>query len=369
MRLVDRLILKEIVGPWLFGVGMFTSLLMAGTFLGRLTEWVVEGISMATIGQMFLLLMPAILVKTFSMSVLLAALLSFGRLSSDSEIVSLRAAGASIFRIVRPVALFSALVAIVTFAFNETVVPGATRRTVELTNQILHSGSVHSDMPVSKTIVQHKKLRLGIIAQNVNAMTQALEGVTVVNYDPQGHVTLFMMARELDFKGLNEWRVRGGATLLTPDGKELTKIAGDIWPEQVATIGQSFTDLIKERDDDFDAQSMNELAANIRKHQALQDKTEAEIANYQYGYWNKISVPLAAIVFGTLGAVLGIRNQRTGTAAGFALAVAIIFGYVTLANFMNVWAQGGVLPAWVASFAPIVIGLIASGIVMWRRNA
>ncbi|MBC8065622.1 MAG: LptF/LptG family permease [Chlorobia bacterium] len=95
----------------------------------------------------------------------------------------------------------------------------------------------------------------------------------------------------------------------------------------------------------------------------------SENRNYQYGYWNKIALPLAAFIFGTLGAALGIRNHRTGTAAGFALAVAIIFGYFTVANFMNVWALNGAIAPYVASFSPIAIGFIAAVFIIWRRNA
>jgi lipopolysaccharide export LptBFGC system permease protein LptF len=77
---------------------------------------------------------------------------------------------------------------------------------------------------------------------------------------------------------------------------------------------------------------------------------------------------MAAFIFGTLGATLGIRNQRTGTSVGFAIAIAIIFSYFALANFMSVFSQGGIFPPYVASFAPIAIGLIASGVIIWRRN-
>jgi lipopolysaccharide export system permease protein len=369
VRLIDRLIIKEIFGPWVFGVGMFTSLLLAGTYLGRIAGFVVDGVPGHLIFQLFVLWLPAFMVKTFSMAVLLAALLSFGRLSSDSEIVALRAGGASIPRIVAPVALFAVFIAIGTFLFNETVVPSATARSAQLLTQIATSKQVRAAQPQAKTIVEDNRLRLAIIAKNINILDQTLQGVTLVVFDDEGRESLIMLAKELQYTDKDDWRIRGGATVISPTGRFVSPIDGDIWPEKIVKPNTSFGDLIKERDDDFDAQSMRQLLANIKRHRELRDKTTEQLANYEYGYWNKLSVPLAAIVFGTLGAVLGIRNHRTGTAAGFALAVGIIFGYVTLANFMNVWAQGGVLPAWAASFAPIVIGLVCSGVIMWRRNA
>ena len=103
---------------------------------------------------------------------------------------------------------------------------------------------------------------------------------------------------------------------------------------------------------------------------AAQDPTfeAGKYVNLQFWLYNKFALPLAAIVFGLLGAPLGIRNARTGTAAGFAIGVAIIFGYFMLVNILNNFAMGGAMPAWAASFAPLVIGLGFAVFIMWRRN-
>ncbi|MER3462424.1 MAG: LPS export ABC transporter permease LptG, partial [Armatimonadota bacterium] len=39
IRLLDRLIYRELFGPWVFGVAMFTTVLLAGTYLFRLTNY------------------------------------------------------------------------------------------------------------------------------------------------------------------------------------------------------------------------------------------------------------------------------------------------------------------------------------------
>lgn len=392
MRRIDSLIIKEMFGPWLFGVGLFASLLMAATYLGRIAGFIVDQVPPALVWQLVVLLFPAILVKTFTMAVLLAALLAFGRLSSDSEVVALRAGGASILRIVMPVMAFSMLIALITFWFDEQVVPSASRRSESLQQEIVRSTEIKGNHPLTKPIVQNGRLVYSLAAENVNPASEALQGVTLIAYDDKtGDVTYILHAKEVQAVGIlkalsgnnpsvaTKWRINGGYTLLNGDYmKQLKKgeerppiniIEGDgAWPSELPNLTQSYADLTTVRKDEFDLMSMASLKSEIQRHRALKDWTTAEISNAEYGYWNKISVPLAAFVFGTLGAVLGIRNHRTGTAAGFALAIGIIFGYVTLANFMNVWASGGVLPAYVASFAPITLGFIASGFIMWRRN-
>ena len=84
------------------------------------------------VAQLVALYLPALLVKTFSMAMLLAGLLGFGRLSSDSEIVAMKAGGASVPRIIRPVVLASLGVSVVMFWFNDAVVPRAARTAVTL---------------------------------------------------------------------------------------------------------------------------------------------------------------------------------------------------------------------------------------------
>jgi len=380
MRQLDRLVMRELVAPWLFGVGLFTALLMAATYLGRLAGLLVDQVPPGIVGELFMLYMPAILVKTFTMAVLLAALLAFGRLSSDSEIVALRAGGASILRIVMPVMVFSLLIAGATFLFDEQVVPNSSVRSKQLLDEISHSTKIKYNQPIALTYVQNQKLRLGILARNVDPATRTLQGVTLVVYDDQEREAYLLMADTLSDEGLashggdlsnaatSGWRLKGHVRVTDANFKDVMT-SQEAWPSELPHITKGFAELTAERNDDFDSMSMKQLRATIQRHQTDQDWKPKDILNAEYGYWNKIATPLAAFIFGTLGAVLGIRNHRTGTMSGFALAIAIIFGYVTLLNFMNVWALGGHIPPYVASFSPLTLGLIASGIIMWRRNA
>jgi len=371
IRQLDRLIIKELIGPWLFGVGLFSALLMAATYLGRLVGYIVDQAPGNLVAQLVFLLLPAILVKTFTMAVLLAALLAFGRLSSDSEIVALRAGGASIYRIVTPVAVFSLLIALVTFWFDEQVVPSATAKSLAVMREIVSKKGIKGDQAIARPYVSDGKLQAFINARNFNVASQSFQGVTLLTYDKKGDLAWILQAKEMQFDPSNpaqKWRIEGGGELVSADFTQFVHV-NEAWPRQIRAIDNTFAELTAERKDEFEAMSMMELKDAIEKHRAKRDWMASEIANAEYGYWNKIATPMASFVFGVLGAVLGIRNHRTGTATGFALAIAIIFGYLTLINVMNVWAQGGFIPAYAASFAPITVGFIASWIIMWRRNA
>ncbi len=113
MKRLDALITKELMGPWVFGVAIFTVLILAGTYLFRITDYFVKGVGFFTVAELTTLLLPGIMAKTFPMAVLLATLLSFGRLSSDSEIVAIKACGTSLMRVMYPVGMFGLIVAVI----------------------------------------------------------------------------------------------------------------------------------------------------------------------------------------------------------------------------------------------------------------
>lgn len=369
MRRIDRLILEELIGPWLFGVAIFTVLIMAGSFLFQFTDFVVKGIPFWTVMQLTLLLLPGILAKTFPMAVLLATLLAFGRLSNDSEIVALKAAGASVVRIMRPVALFGFAVAGISFAFNETLVPASSFRATAIQREIVKTIDVTRNRSTYYPIIDEDTGRLQALlsARDFSLQERTLTGANVVVYDDEGKQSFVLLAETLRYVDERDWEIVGPATIFSADGQVLNRVE-NIWPRQLQRFNFSDEDVITAGLKDLDSFSMSQMREQIRMLKANPQADPGQIANLEYGYWNKIALPLAALVYALVGAPLGIRNHRTGTAAGFWISVIIIFGYLMLANFMAIYAQGGAIPAWVASFLPLAIGLGVAAFTIYRKN-
>lgn len=374
MKRIDRLIVGELFGPWCFGVAIFTVLIVAGTYLFKITDYVVKGIDMGTITKLTLLFLPGAMAKTFPMAVLLAALLAFGRLSGDSEVVAMKAAGISLVRIMVPVAAFGLAVSILALAFNELVVPRAAYLAKGLQDEITAKLDGSSARPTSYPIYDGGRMTAQVQARDFSIAERTLRGVTITVYDKAGKAEWILLANRMVFE-LNKgkldpndgWSLENGATLLSADGMHVMKIADKVWPTQVPHLQATDEDIVATNLKDLDAFSMADMAKRIRELQASH-APKNQIANLQYGYWNKLALPLAALVYALVGAPLGVRNHRSGAATGFWLSVIIIFGYMMLANFMAIWAQGGAIPAWVASFLPLMIGVVVAGVTIHRKN-
>lgn len=368
MKRIDRLLLEEIFGPWCFGVAMFSVLIFAGNYLFQISQFFVQGASPIKVVELTLLFLPGVIIKTFPMAILLAALLSFGRLSSDSEIIALRAAGVSMRQMMTPVAGFALAIAVAAFLLNELVVPPAALRALALRTEIATELKSSGMQELAASQSKDGKLSVLIAAGGFNLAARTLQKVTITAYDKSEKPSFTLTCPLLVYKGEKDWRIVGGGILNSEDGSVHVELKGDVWPPQVPEIKLTPQDLLRQDLKDLDALSLSQLREQIQQGRTDPHVSKKQLANLQYGFWNKFALPLAALVYGLLGAPLGIRNVRTGAATGFAVSVAIIFLYITLANLMNVYAMGGVIPAYVASFTPLLIGLVAAGVIIWRRN-
>ncbi|MCF7688921.1 MAG: LptF/LptG family permease [Cephaloticoccus sp.] len=101
---------KSVLGSCLAAVGMFAFVLMLGNAIRDLLGYVLAGqLPLTTFGELLLLLVPFVVSYALPMGMLTGVLLTLGRLSADSEITAMRAAGISMGRVARPVLILGIL--------------------------------------------------------------------------------------------------------------------------------------------------------------------------------------------------------------------------------------------------------------------
>lgn len=368
MGKVDRLVFRELFPLWAFGVAIFSVLIMAGSFLFEITRFLSEGANWVDTLTLVGLLLPGVLAKTFAMAMLLATLLAFGRLSGDSEIVALKAAGVSLPRIMLPVGVFALGVGLAAFLFNNYIVPGASFRAWLLKDEIKRDLEMKGEEAASRAIYDDGRLQAIVTAKSFDIVQRVLKGATIIFFNKDGRQEWYMEASSLVYNGDEDWRISGGGRILSADLTYEATLRDGAWPAGLAKPEFSPEDLYMEQIRDLDALSMGQLSRQIQRSKSNPQASKSALANMEFGYWNKIALPLAALVFGLVGAPLGVRGHRTTTASGFWLSVIIIFCYMLLTNVMAIMAQGGAIPSWLASFTPIAVGLCAAVYLIRLKN-
>lgn len=124
-RTLTTYLVSEVLPPFLFGLMAFTLILLIGRILKMVELVVNRGVSILEIGKLFALVLPTFLEMTVPMALLLGIFLGLGRLSSDHEILALKASGISPVQILLPVGVIALIVSLATLLITTQIRPGA----------------------------------------------------------------------------------------------------------------------------------------------------------------------------------------------------------------------------------------------------
>jgi lipopolysaccharide export system permease protein len=126
LNLLDRHLFTSVLFTCAAAVGLFAFVVALPNVVRELLgPLLAEQFGFETFIRLVGLLMPFAISYALPMGVLTGVLLTLGRLSADSEITAMRAAGISVARLARPVFLLGAVCALVAFYVNFTSMPWA----------------------------------------------------------------------------------------------------------------------------------------------------------------------------------------------------------------------------------------------------
>lgn len=125
MKILRNYFLKEFIGPLFLALGVLTFVMLLGNLI-KIADLVInKGVDIVSVSKLFLLMIPYLLTYTLPISALAAVLLSLGRLSSDNEIVAIRASGINLFSLIAPLLMVGAILSLTLVIFNDRVIPYA----------------------------------------------------------------------------------------------------------------------------------------------------------------------------------------------------------------------------------------------------
>ncbi len=123
VRTISRYLLRQHVAPLGFALAALTSLMLIQQVAKQLSGLLGKGLPAGVIAEVFVLSLPFIVAVTLPMAVLVAVLHVFTRLAGDNEITALQAGGVSVSRLVAPVLAGATGVALLSFLWNDQLLP------------------------------------------------------------------------------------------------------------------------------------------------------------------------------------------------------------------------------------------------------
>lgn len=361
--LLTRKVFREIVSAALLGVVLFSFVLFLQR-VGKLFELLVRSSAEAgTVAYLFLLILPPVLTFTVPVGALVGVLIALGRMSSDGEIIALRAAGVPSRRLLFPVTAFAIPALAVAGACSCWLTPLATRETYRVLNRLLAEQLTAEIQPrVFEEQFPNKVLYVDdVIAGPVVRWRRVfIADLTPPHERPQGgrelsdNPTITIAAEALAVPDPANNRIQlsstGGATYEA--GKAVTDYYATSFPrgDQALTAA---------RPAEMRARAFSEMDT-IPLFEEARSRADAAIEFHQ-----RLALPVACLVLALLAVPLGVSSRKGGKSSAFVMSVGLAFlYYMGMISLIGLAKQGAITPL-IAVWAPnAILGVLAVALLI-----
>lgn len=359
MSRIHRIVYREIAPPGLIALLVLTFVVFTREF-GQAARLIVQHRAEAeTVMEMILALLPQILVYTIPISFLVGTLVGFSRLSTDSEIVALRAGGVSVYQMILPAMKVGIGVTLVTALFTCILFPMGNWRFYVLQRDLgagplqseIKAHIFYEDIPDKILYVEDQVLQTsewkGVFMADYNAEKQrrlvlAKDGRLVVSPDNS--------SAQLDFEG---------ALMYEIDPTQPSKYKWSVIESLQVPVASSEDAAVGDRPRKPREMPMQELWRDIQ-----QGTPQA----YRYAlveFNRRIALPISALLYAILGVTLGARPHRGGRGYGMVVSITLAFSYYALLESGVELSEGQVVPVAVGIWGPNIL-LFLAGLLSLR---
>ena len=403
MKILERYILKENFKPFITSLMVVTLVMVLDRLLDLLKVIIEKHLDFFTVIQIFGLSLPFMLALTIPMAVLLATIMSFGRLSTDNELLAFKSCGINIFSLMKPTVIAALLLSIFMLYFNDRILPDSNHILKNKMIQVNYRRPVTAIKPrvftTMKNYTIYAKDRVdeelhGLIIYNREAQDfpstisaargtiQLADGgnsMTATLYDGEMHerdakdkkiysirsfdkLTLNMpdlgykmKERDSDYRGDRELNVKSMQAVIDERALKIAKVEAEI-DSLLPVVGKMKA--IEEKSED-DARILKQTENSIRIKNEKIDNYQKKIRIYEVEIHKKYALAFACLIFVLIGAPVGMMTKSNGVGMAFTVSSLVFMVYYGALTGGEELADKGIVTPWLSMWiSNIVLGLV-----------
>jgi lipopolysaccharide export system permease protein len=410
MKTLERYILRENFKPFVVSLVVVTFVFLLDKLIDLLNLIVEKRLDITAIVSVFSLSLPFMLALSVPMAVLVATIMSFGRLSVDNELVAFKSCGINIYTLMRSTVIAAFFLSLFMVYFNTEVLPNTNHQLKNLLIRLHYRRPVTSITPGQFTSIKNYT----IYASDIKG--DELQGIVIYHREKTNFPKTITARRgelfltdggnnfktilyegeihERDDRDPDKYTVQkfSQLTIHLPDlGYQLDIEDSEHRSDREMTSRQ-MKEINGTRREEI-AQSQNEISRLRARSEAIENKPiapfpeeerelernnnlismaqnkiqdlEQRIREFQVEIQKKYAIAVACLIFVILGVPIGMMIRTSGVGVAFsASSVIFVLYYICLVSGEHLGDNGHVSPA-LAMWAPnILFGLIGLYLVI-----
>ncbi|MCK9274149.1 MAG: LPS export ABC transporter permease LptF [Syntrophales bacterium] len=348
-RLLTKYIFREILYPFFLILLILTFVLLMGRLLQLMDLVVNKGVGVFTIAQLILFLMPSFFVITIPISLLIAILISLGRLSRDNEILVMKSAGISLYQLIPPVAVFSVAAFVATAVTGIYLAPLGNSATKFF---LIDMAKQNAGIGIKEKIFNDTFEGIILYADKIPVDGTRMEGLFISDNRLSAEPTTIVAKRgylitDPQLAGVILRLENGSTHTVGTDLKTYKKMDFSSY-DVFLNLTSTFQGNKKGEPKDSKEMTLTELFQDSKRLN-IDEKQKRE---YRIELHKKFTLPLSCLVFGLLALPLSLVKNRTAKSRGFIVGLVIVIIYYALQLWGQAMGETGKIPVFLGIWLP-----------------
>ena len=321
-------------------------------------------VSLWAIVLMLVYSMPFFLEFVIPMSVMMAVLLTFLRLSSDNEIVALKAGGCHIYRLLPPVFLFAFMGWTLTSFMAIYGLPWGKLALKELSFRVISS---NIDIGLKERTFSDSFDGVMLYVNKIDLKNKSLLDVFIEDQRTPDLVSTVVASKGKLFSNPQDllYRLRlYNGTINQVDLKNRSANSVNFDTYDINLDMKRIVRPVRGSQKDEEEMNLTELREYLQKTSLKNDQYYLTLMEFH----KKFSIPFACFALGLLAVPLGIQSRSARRSYGVGLGLLFFLSYYILLSAGWVFGEAGVYPPLIGMWVPnVAMGGI--GLFLLRRTA
>ncbi len=359
-----RTLIFEMLPPFFINLAFFSFVFLMKEIL-EITDMIVnQKVGAGAVGLLLIYMMPYFLQYVIPMSVMMAVLLSMLRMSSDNEIMALKAGGVSVYRLVPPVLTFSFLGMLVAGFMTIWGVPQSADRFKTL---LFDVASANLNVSLKERTFNDSFKHIMLYVNRIDPKTKELYQVLIEDSRTAG-INNTVIARRGNLFGepqemVYHLRLYGG----TINQMNLSDRSSHTIDFETYDIRLDLRDVFsasrggEKRPKDMSLTELRTYLQTVKDH-------NNEYFGALLNWHKKFSIPAASLAMGLLALPLGIQARNAKKAFGIGVGLLFFLFYYLLLSMGTALGENGKLHPAIGMWVPNLI-LGGMGVYLLVRSA
>ena len=356
--LLDRYIFTELLSPFGLSLGALCFVMLTRELL-RLVELLVsKGVGLWSVVKVIAMLLPSGLVLTLPIAGLIASITAFGRLSYDKELVAMRAAGISLYRLSQPVLLFALAVFGLTLILSQWGQPWSSLNLKKVALNLLKDQLVLAlehgtfNEPIPHMVIYVPETDHGRPTKGIFVSDGRLPKDPRVIVAEEYQVFMDQTNNQVSL------RLTNGVIHSRPDRVDQYRLMSFDNYDIKLSLAQSAYSATEERP------TYEQIMEMIRRG----GQKDSSGLRRLMEYYKDLAFPTASLIFCLLGVPVGIVSKRSGRVGGFAVGVLVIVIFYLLNIAGDFLVTTMTISPFAGAWLPNIIFILATIVLFVRMS-